>query len=165
MVELKQITYAQLKKLRREQWLKQNKICPILGKEIEYKDAVFDHKHKRKADKLGEDGKGLLRGVLHFQANSWEGKVTNSFQRYGLHKLSISLSDALRRLANYLDNPPMAPEYVHPNERVFEKIGKREFNLLCKRYFEFYPKRTKLPSYPRGGKITKNIKELRKKIK
>ena len=164
MNKLKQITASGLKKLRHKQWLKQNKTCPILNQIIEYKDATLDHKHKTKKEIIGEDGKGLLRGVLHFQANSWEGKVTNAFKRYGLHKFDISLTQALRNLADYIESPPMPPEYIHPNERVFEKIGKRDFNKICKYYFEFYPRRTKLPAYPKSGKMTKELKILLKKV-
>ena len=164
-MKLKEITYAEFKVLRFDQWLSQEKACPILNQLIKYEDACFDHCHKTKAEKLGEDGKGLLRGVLHFQANSWEGKVTNAFKRYGLHKFGISLPEALRNLANYIENPPMKPEYIHPNERVFEKIGKRDFNKICKYYFEIYPNRRKLPMYPKNGKITRELKELLSKVK
>lgn len=158
---LKYINYNELVVLRKKQWLKQKKICPILKQVIKYEDSCFDHKHKNKAEPLGEDGKGLLRGVLHFQANSWEGKCTNAFQRYGLHKFGISLSEALRNLADYIEHPPMPPEYVHPNERPkAEKIGKRDFNKIIKFYFKLYPKRKKLPVYPKSGKITKELNEL-----
>lgn len=162
---LKEITYAEFIVLRYKQWEKQNKICPILKQEIKYGDACLDHCHKTKAEKLGENGKGLLRGVLHFQANSWEGKVTNAFKRYGLHKFDISLPEALRNLANYIENPPMKPEYIHPDERVFEKIGKRDFNKICRLYLKIYPKRKVLPKYPKRGKMTKELKELFNKVK
>jgi len=162
-MELKQITYAELKKLRLEQFKKQNEICPILQQKIDYKDAVFDHCHKTKAEVLGEGGKGLLRGVIHNLANVMEGKVTRTYRRYGLHKL-IPLPSLLRNLAFYLDNPPMKPEYVHPNERVFEKIGKREFNKICKSYFKIYPNRKNLPKFPKSGKITKELKILLNKV-
>lgn len=165
MGDLKEITYAKFIVLRYEQWEKQNGICPILKQEIMYKDACFDHKHKTKAELLGEDGKGLLRGILHFQANSWEGKVTNAFKRYGLHKFNISLPEALRNLADYIENPPMKQKYIHPDERVFEKISKRDFNKICKHYFKMYPKRRKLPVYPKSGKMTKELKELLNKVK
>lgn len=164
-MKFKEITYAKFTQLRDIQWRKQKKICPILKQEIKYEDCVFDHKHKTKAEVIGEDGKGLLRGVLHFQANSWEGKVTNAFKRYGLHKFDISLPEALRNLADYIENPPMKPEYIHPNERVFDKIGKRDFNKICKHYFKIYPKRKKLPVYPKSRKMTKELKELFNKVK
>lgn len=160
MIELKEINHAELKELRHQQWLKQWCECPILKQKISYEEAVIDHKHKTKAEKLGEEGKGLLRGVLHFQANSWEGKVTNAFKRYGLHKFDVSLSQALRNLADYIENPPMKPEWIHPNERPkAKKIGKRDFNQICKYYFLIYPKRKKLPVYPKSGKLTKELEK------
>ena len=155
-MKLKEITHAQLKELRRKQLEKQDYICPILKQKIDFCDSVFDHKHKIKAEKIGEDGKGLLRGVLHRQCNVFEGKITRLFKRYGLHKLNISLPDALRNTAAYIENPPMKPKYIHPNERPkAKKLGKREYNLVCKYYFLIYPQRKKLPEYPKSGKINK----------
>lgn len=163
-INLKEITYAEFINLRYEQWEKQHKFCPILKQFIRYEDACFDHKHKTKAEPLGEDGKGLLRGVLHFQANSWEGKVTNAFKRCGLHKFDISLPEALRNLADYIENPPMKPEYIHPNERPKpKKLGKRDFNRIIKYYFQMYPNRRKLPEYPKSGKINKELEKLLEK--
>jgi len=161
MTKLIEITHKELKILRHLQWKRQNRICPILKQEITLDDSVFDHKHKTKAEKLGEDGKGLLRGVMHFQANSWEGKVTNAFKRYGLHKFGVSLPQCLRNLADYIESPPMKPQYIHPNERPkAEKLGKREYNKIKKYYLEIYPKRKKLPEYPKSGKMTKEFRNL-----
>jgi hypothetical protein len=158
---LKELTQKEFKKLRYEQWIKQGKCCPILKQRILYRKAVFDHKHKNKKEEIGEDGKGLLRGVLHFQANSWEGKITNAFKRYGLHKFNISLPEALRNLAEYIDNPPMKQEYMHPSERPKpKKLGKREYNRICKYYFQIFPRRKKLPGYPKSGKMSKRFEEL-----
>ena len=161
MIKLKQITYKELKEIRLKQWNKQKRICPILQQEIEYKDSVMDHKHKNKSEPIGEDGKGLLRGVLHFQANSWEGKVTNAFKRYGLHKFGVSLSEALLNLSKYISDPPMAPEFIHPNERPkLKKLSKRDYNKICKFYFKIYPNRRKLPKYPKSGKTSKMWEDL-----
>jgi len=164
-MKLKYLTQEEFAKLRYKQWRKQNGICPILKQKIKYENAVFDHCHKNQAEVLGEDGKGLLRGVLHFQVNSWEGKVVNSFKRYGLHKLGTPLSEALRNLAGYLDNPPMPPEYIHPSENPkTKKIGKRDFNKVIKYYLRMYPRRRKLPIYPKNGKMNKEIKKLLEKV-
>jgi len=161
MTKFKQITHSQMKELRLQQLLKQGCICPILKQVIEFEDSVFDHKHKRKDEPIGENGKGLLRGVLHFQSNSWEGKVTNAFKRYGLHKFGISLPDALRNLAKYIESPPMPPIYIHPDEKEkAKKLGKRDYNLICKYYFVIYPRRKKLPEYPKSGKMNKNFEKM-----
>lgn len=160
-MKLKQITQKEFKELRFTQYLKQKSICPILKHKIEYKDAVFDHRHRIKSEKLGEDGKGLLRGVIHFQANSFEGKVTNAFKRYGLHKFNISLPDILRNLANYIEKPPMIPEYIHPKERPkAKKLGKRDFNRIVKYYFQMFPRKRKLPVYPKSGKMNKEFRKM-----
>jgi len=60
MTELIEITYNEFKILRHLQWKRQKEICPILRQKITLEDSVFDHKHKTKAEKIGEDGKGLL---------------------------------------------------------------------------------------------------------
>jgi len=160
-MKFKQITHAEFKTLRENQWLAQKGICSILKIKIDYKDAVFDHKHKNKSEPIGENGKGLLRGIMHFQANSWEGKVTNAFKRYGLHKFGISLPEALRNLADYLEDPPLKEKIVHPNERPkAKKFGKREYNLICKYYFEIFPQKKKLPIYPRSGKMNKEFESM-----
>jgi len=163
MIKLKEISHAGLKVLRYNQWQVQEHICPILKQKISYEESVFDHCHKTKKEKLGEDGKGLLRGVLHFQANSWEGKVTNAFKRYGLHKFDISLPQALRNLANYIEKPLMKPEWIHPNERPkAKKLGQRNFTRICKYYFQIFPKRRKLPTYPKSGKTNERFEKLLK---
>jgi hypothetical protein len=163
MKKYKEITHAELKKLRLKQFLNQKKICPILKQEIDYKKAVFDHKHKTKKEKIGKDGNGLLRGVIHSQVNVIEGKIVRLYKRYGLNKF-IPLPELLRNIADYIENPPMKPEFIHPNEREFEKLTKREFNLICKHYFELFPRRKKKPEYPKNGKKNKEFKGILKKI-
>jgi len=162
MIKLKEITYKELKELRYEQWKQQWCLCPILKQKIDYKNAAFDHKHKTKTEKIGKDGKGLLRGVVHFQANIMEGKIVRIYKRYGLNKF-IPLPELLRNIADYIENPPMQPEYIHPNEREFKKLSKRDFNKICKYYFQMYPKRRKLPVYPKSGKMNKEFEIMLKK--
>jgi len=160
----KTITWSMFARLRKKQWLNQNKCCPILKQPILYKDAVFDHKHRTKTETIGEDGKGLLRGVLHRNANTFEGKIVRLYKRYGLAKF-IELPELLRNVAEYIEDPIMEPKYVHPSERPpAKKLGKRQYNKICKHYFEMYPRRTKLPEFPKSGKITKEFEELLKKI-
>lgn len=157
MTKLKEINHKELKKLRYEQWRKQWCECPILKQKIEYKESVFDHKHKLKSEKAGEDGKGCLRGVLHRRSNVIEGKIYKMYKRYGFADL-ISLPDLLRNIADYIEKPPMKPEYIHPDERPkAKKINKRDFNRICKYYFQIYPKKRKLPVYPKSGKLTKDL--------
>jgi len=159
-----EINYEEFKRLRFHQWLKQGRICPILKQEIKLEDSVFDHKHRKKSESIGIDGKGLLRGVIHRQANSLEGKITNAFIRYGLHKFNISLPDLLRNIAAYIESPPMKPKYIHPNERTFKKLAKKDYNKIKKHYFKMYPKRKKMPMYPASGKMTKEFEILLKRV-
>ncbi len=81
---MKKIKQSDLKIIRKDQWDKQNQKCPVLNKKIPFEKSVLDHKHITKKElkdgKIGEDGKGLLRGVLHNQCNAWEGKISNSFK-------------------------------------------------------------------------------------
>ena len=159
MIKLKELNQKEFKELRYKQWIKQGKCCPILKQRILYRKAVFDHKHKTKKEKLGEDGKGLLRGVLHFQANIMEGKIAKVYKRYGLHKY-IPLPELLRNIATYIESPPMKQGYVHPSERPkSRKLGKREYNRICKFYFKVFPRRRKLPEYPKSGKMSKMLEE------
>jgi hypothetical protein len=160
MNNLIQLKQSELQALRKRQWLKQNKICPILKQEIPFEKSVFDHKHRTKKEKIGEDGNGLLRGVIHTQANVMEGKIVRLYRRYGLDKF-IALPELLHNIAEYIKNPPMKPEYIHPNEKEkSKKLGKRQYQKICKVYFKIYPKRKKLPVYPKSGKMTKEFQEI-----
>lgn len=160
-IMFKIITYNQLKNIRKKQWLKQGKKCAILKKGIPYKDATMDHKHC-KGKKIGKEGAGCLRGVLDFRANSFEGKIANLYVRLGLSKL-IDLPSLLRNTAEYIENPPMKPLYIHPSEREKpKKLGKREYNKLKKYYLQIYPKRKKIPEYPKSGKMTKEFEKMLK---
>lgn len=168
MIKLIEVNTKELKELRFKQWQKQKGVCPIFKSVIPYCDVVFDHKHKTKAEKIGEDGKGLLRGVIHNLANIFEGKIVRVYKRYGLNRY-IALPDLLRNIAFYLENPPMEPKYIHPKERTFELLKKSEFNLIKKYYFKIYPKRKKFPlvcDYEDGKKVkmTKTAKRLLKEI-
>ena len=158
-MKLTEINWSELKVLRKKQWLKQNKKCAILQQEIEYKDAVMDHKHKKKSEPVGKDGKGLLRGVLHKYVNSFEGKVVYWYTRYGLHNL-VPLPKLLRKLADFLENPPMKSVYIHPSERKKpKKLQKKCFNELNKVYKLKYPKRKPL-EFPKRGYLTKKLNGL-----
>lgn len=160
----KQITWKQLKELRKKQWILQERKCAVLNKEIDYKDATMDHKHLKKGEKIGKNGAGLLRGVLDFRVNAFEGKVLSWYKRRGLHKL-IDLPSLLRNLAKFLENPPMKPVYIHPSEnKKPKKLGKRDYNKLCKYYFKIYPKKKRLPKYPRSGKMTKTFEKYMKDL-
>jgi len=165
--KITQLNGPQKDQLRKKQWLRQKKKCAILNKKIELSVASLDHKHKLKDQKAGPKGRGLCRGILHNNCNVVEGKITKAYKRYGLHKL-ISLPEYLRRLASYLENPPMQKlkkGYIHPSEKPAPKyLGKREYNLCVKYYFKMYPNRKKpLPAFKKKTKLGKFWTDLIKK--
>ena len=82
------LTQKELSKLRVSQLKKQNGICPILKIPITDDESVFDHKHKLKSQECGgPDGLGCLRGVVHRNANSFEGKLERANRRRIAHVL------------------------------------------------------------------------------
>jgi len=142
---------------RLELYKEQKGICPICDKKIKAEKAVLDHQHKLlKSDELGIDGVGQIRGVLCFQCNSWEGKIFNSFRRYGLHKKGIPIPVLLRNLSAYLEleNLPL----IHPTEIKKKIVSKSNYNTLKKMYSTVYLK--KFPAYPKSKKLTKALKAL-----
>lgn len=134
--------------LRKTQLKKQNNACPVLKKLMLEKEAVLDHKHKLKHESCGgPEGLGCIRGVIHNNANVFEGKVTKLWKRYGLSKM-IGLPSLLRNLADYLEDPPMKPIYVHPKEREKrEVLTKTDYRRICKYYFIILPNKKTLPKY------------------
>jgi len=162
-----QLTQKETSELRIKYYKKQKKKCAVLGKIIPFDKCVMDHKHMTKVEvkekKYGIDGKGLCRGVLHNQVNSFEGKVLKQYKKQGLMGM-IPLSVLLRRLAHYLDNPTIPQQYIHythkPNVRTF---GKREYNKILKYYFKIHPKAKKIPNFPKSG--IKTNKKGKKKYK
>jgi len=151
--KLIQLHQKDSKEFRKKQWYRQNKKCGILRKEIKWEDTTLDHKHKLKNQKPGPNSRGLVRGVLHFQANSLEGVINNKYKRYGLSKF-ISLPDFLRNMADYIENPPVPPKYIHWTEKPpRRKFMKSEYNLIKKYYFQICPRAKKIPQYPKSKKV------------
>lgn len=148
--DLQQLDYEDLAPLRAKIHKEQNSTCPVLKKKIALADTVVDHQHKFFAnEEVGKDGVGLVRGVLQRQVNVWEGKITNSFFRLGLHKFGVTIPEALRNLAEYLERDNL--KLIHPNEKpktTKRTLGKRLFAKIAKAYSEKYPKRKPL-EYPK----------------
>jgi len=146
---------------RKQFYKQQNGICPVLKQKMSFEESSLDHKHRRKSDPFGgKEGLGLIRGVLHKSANAWEGKVYNAFKRLGLHK-KIGFSEALRNLADFIDNPTVEPKYIYPSEEPKQKkskLNKTDYNRVVKYWHEMYPKR-KLPKKPKSGNLTKEWKQ------
>ena len=150
------IRQKELKAFRLRHFKIQGRRCPILQQQIKFKDSVVDHKHKRKDEPYGPEGKGLIRGVLHFQANVMEGKIARLYKRYGLGKF-IELPRLLRNIADYIEIPPGPPYYVHPSAIPKVKkqtLKKNDVKRVLKYWKSIYPRR-KLPELPKSGKLTK----------
>lgn len=169
LLKQRQILPDELAKIRKFFHRKQNYTCPVLKIEYYTEDMVVDHAHKANANNLGKkEEAGLIRGVIHRQANTMEGKITNSFIRCGLHKFDITLPEFLRNLADFIERPPMTRfNYVHPTEKKKDKVLKKNsIKKLVKRFREEYPNR-KLPDvliYKLYTKGKKKGKERPKKI-
>jgi len=101
------------------------KKCPIL--KVKLSDAVVDHCHKT----------GMIRGILHRQANAWEGKVFNSWRRYAQNNSLCSYIETLENLVQYLKRG--CTDYLHPVGLVqlgkrFAKLKKEEQVLALKQF-------------------------------
>lgn len=153
--KLVQLTINDIKPLRDELLKGQNGICPLTHQKIEEGNETLDHKHKMwKDEEIGYKGVGLIRGVLDFRANAFEGKVFNIYRRLGLHKL-VLLPDLLRNLADYLQKDCFP--FIHPSEAPRPKLFKKSsYNKLVK----VVNGRQKLPVYPKSRKLTKPLKIL-----
>ncbi len=169
--ETRQIIPDEIKKIRKHFHQNQNKfVCPILKMKFHTEDMVVDHAHKSNSKNLNkEEEAGLIRGVIHRQANTMEGKITNSYIRCGLHKMEgITLPNFLRNLADFIEDPPMIPyKYLHPTEKPKSKeLKKTSVKKLIKTFRLKYPHR-KLPEVLKYKKIKtgrKKGKERKKKL-
>ncbi len=173
----RQILPDELAKIRRYFHAKQMHVCPVLKMKYETDEMVVDHAHTANARNLGKpEEAGLIRAVIHRQANTMEGKITNSFIRCGLHKFDITLPEFLRNLADLIENPPMTKlKYVHPTEKEKpKKLKKNSVKKLLKLFKGKYPnkktpavllfKKPKKGRTDKGKKMTKVLERLYKEF-
>jgi len=166
-VKFVQLNAETAKVLKKRLYIKQGRMCPVLRKKVKVRDTVLDHRHKLKNQRPGPLGRGLVRGALHFQVNAFEGIVLKKYKRYGLTNM-IALPAILRNLADYLENPTCDPKYIYPSEKVkAATFGKRDFDRIIKYYKTMFPRRKKLPEYPKSGikKVGKKKKGQKQKYK
>ena len=155
LIQLKQSELAEWRKKKHEE---QNGICPILGVYVPLENCVADHQHRTKAQTIGENNGGILRGCISAISNSFEGKVVNSFRRMGLHKYNIPIWTILRNLADYLEFS--RTNLIHPSEKEKpKKILKSCYNSLVK-IIKLKNKKEKIPPYPKSGRLTIKLEEL-----
>jgi hypothetical protein len=159
----RQINQEDLVKIRKFFHKKMNLgICPVMGIPFDEKDMVVDHVHPSNAKNLSREFEsGLIRGVINRHANSMEGKITNSYIRYGLHKSGVSLHTFLRNLADFIENPPMTNlQYLHPREK--SKTKQLSVNSVKKlnRLNQRLNPGAKIIEYPKSQKMTKKLEGL-----
>ena len=163
-IELTQLKSKDITETRDKILKEQDGLCALCEEPITEKSGVsLDHQHRTISSIIGENGGGLIRGVLCRRCNVFEGKIWNNSKRFGLHS---DLPNWLRKLADYLEkeNYPL----IHPSEEPKDpKVSKRNYNKIKKLYKEeiFIPKRKnqkKKPmiEYPKSGKLTKGLGEL-----
>lgn len=165
--ELIQLTQATTELLREYLYEHQNGICPILGRKVDLSQMALDHKHKLKVEKPGPNGKGLVRGVIHNQINSFEGMIVRKWKKQGLMNI-IPLPVLLIKLGKYLMQPPCPQIYIHHKEKPkAPTFGIRDYKRIKKYYFVIFPRRKKMPPYPKSGikKVGKPKKGKKQKYK
>lgn len=152
----------ELNALRAKLHEEQDEICPILKLKLPIESMVLDHEHrKNRQQPIGENGAGLIRGVIQRHANALEGKISNAWRRYGMDRYDITISDFLRNLADYLDRPNT--DIIYPSELPRPKIIKKScYNKLVKAI----DGKQKIPDYRVDGKgnnkqkMTKSFEKL-----
>lgn len=156
LTKLTQLKSNEIQTIRDNILKEQNGCCALCGCEInEVSGVSLDHQHMTKKETIGEDGAGLVRGVLCRSCNLWEGKIWNSTQRYRQPKNVNDRIEMLEKLIEYYKQPNKM--LVHPNEKVKEPVvSKKNYNRLKK----IYSGRRKFPEYPASGKLTIALKQL-----
>ena len=129
-----------------------NGVCPLLDCSVPIDKMVADHQHKLKGEPCSDwstGGKGLIRGAISFDANAIEGKIVNAWSRYGMNKYDISVSDFLRNLADYLEEPPakkLDECYAYYSEKPKRtKVKISEHKRVMKYYLFLNTRKRKLP--------------------
>jgi len=157
-IEMKQ---KDIKPLKEKLWIRNDRKCPVLDKEVPLDKMVLDHAHKRNDEEYSEF-KGVCREALEFRVNSVLGKLENSLKRTGLSsEEDFNISTFLRNAADYFEAGAYVDNeqnmYIHPNEvKRLPDVSKRNYNKLKK----VYDKKAKFPEYPKSKKLTKKLKEL-----
>lgn len=117
---------SELKEVKEELWLSQNKKCLICDKQIELDNSVVDHLHKdKKSDSPIPNGKGCIRGVLCNNCNRLEGKIISALKRFGQSNINL-----IESIKNYWNRLPT--DLVYPTEYIRPVIYKSQFNKLLK---------------------------------
>ena len=147
--ELKQLKQSDLNPLREQLFTEQNGKCKICQNDLDVRTHI-DHQHMTSKETLGENGAGLIRGLVCASCNNFEGKIWNNAKRFGKFD---DLLIWLENLVNYYKEPNLP--LIHPNEKPkVRKIKKSCYNKLVK----VYNGKAKLPVYT--GNLSKKLEEL-----
>ncbi len=153
LVQLKQ---KNIKEVRDGILAEQHGLCALCKSPITEETGIScDHQHRLKKEEIGEDGAGLIRGVLCRACNVQEGKIWNSMRRYIQPENIQERIEWLESLVEYYKkcNYPL----IHPSEKPKEPtVSKRQYNKLKK----VYQGRARFPEYPKSGKLTKKLETL-----
>jgi hypothetical protein len=77
---------------------------------------------------------GLVRGLLCNRCNALLGKLENAFKRYGLGKVpGLTFIIILRRLLQYLENPPATQALGRTVVGYRGKVGTKEYRKWAKK--------------------------------
>lgn len=157
-----QLKASDVPKYRKKILKEQEGLCAICKTCLKNcKGVSLDHQHKTKAEKIGVNGAGLVRGVLCRDCNVFEGKIWNNSKRYGKFD---NLPEFLRNLADYLEKENYP--YIHPKEKPpIQKVSKRQYNKLVKAYKEQNTLKAKLPEFPGKRKPSKKLLSLFERFK
>ena len=123
---------------------------PILQQPIDIKGAVVDHDHTSQR----------VRGVLHRQTNSFEGKVQNAYDRCLKWMSDRTLSDILRSLADYYEDTDRIA-HTMPIHHGFLKRLSTDFNGLNE---QGKKEVLHLLQQPQGNNATERRKLFRKAL-
>jgi len=156
MTDLHQLKSSEVKELREEILDEQNGCCAICNNPITDETGIsLDHQHKTSKEILGEDGAGLVRGVLCRACNVWFFKIWNNTSRYRQPKSVEDRIVMLEKLIEYYVKGTYP--IIHHTEKPKEPtVSKRNYNKLKKEYSG----KKKFPEYPRSGKLTFALQTL-----
>ena len=143
-------TPSDVAKVRKTLYDSQGGFDPILQQPIDIKGAVVDHDHTSQR----------VRGVLHRQTNSFEGKVQNAYDRCLKWMSDRTLSDILRSLADYYEDTDRIAHTmpIHPG---FLKRLSTDFNGLNE---QGKKEVLHLLGQPQGNNATERRKLFRKAL-
>ena len=118
----------------KEQLLSKSNICALC--ECEIAKPVLDHQHMTSKEIIGQNGAGLVRGVLCNNCNQMLGKIESNSKRFQIKDLPKFLKNVSKYLVK--DNLP----YIHSNEtkRLKTPLKKSEYNKMIKEYCILYNK-------------------------